>query len=366
MTTLADPNASRFADHALESRGVLCTGLTTATPAYCASQEEIGAFFSKLWGLRGVHEKRWRRIVTGSRIATRFAVTPIEHIPHLTTEQRMKLYAQHAPALAADAAKRALADSDASAHDVTDLIVVTCTGFSAPGVDVDLIERLGLRPSVRRCTIGFMGCFGAITGLRAGLGACAATPQATALVVCVELCSLHLRAADDVQNQIASALFADGAAAVVLQGAAWAAPASSKPRMRLRSAGISRLLPAHRSDMSWRITDAGFAMTLSPRVPTAIESELADFLNELSPRPASVAIHPGGAAILDAAERALPASFSSSVDCSRAVLREFGNMSSPTALFALERIRRDELPLPTTLVAFGPGLTMDAITLEAE
>lgn len=366
-------------------------GMGTATPTIVEKQDRLGEQLARAWGLSGAALKRWRRIIRHSQIETRAAVTPIETVPRLSTSERMRIYEREAPRLAVSAARKALDASGARPGQITDLVVVSCTGFSAPGVDVDLICELGLPHHVRRSTIGFMGCFGGVTGLRAAHATCAADPDALTLMVCVELCSLHLGAKPDIQNQIASALFADGAAAVVVSNASHAmcsapnieetsknemdpggvdvvATRASPPVRRhvIRSPGLSRLFPERRDDMSWRVADAGFVMTLSPSVPATLEANLASLVRQSTPLPRTFAAHPGGAAIIDAAQRALTPFGAGGIDAARAVMRQHGNMSSASVLFVLDQLIKSAAPAPIMLVAFGPGLTIDTITLEEE
>ena len=181
-------------------------GLGVATPDLCWPQPAIAATLADLWNLNCAAMARWRRIVAGSGIETRHSVLPMDQIIGLSTKARMEAFEAHAPGLAARAARRALCGAGVAAAEVTELIVVSCTGFSAPGVDVALVESLGLRLTVRRTIVGFMGCFGAVSGLRTAVGACSAQPRAVALVVCLELCSLHLRPDRSAQNQVAAAL----------------------------------------------------------------------------------------------------------------------------------------------------------------
>jgi predicted naringenin-chalcone synthase len=266
----------------------------TAVPPRFTSQEAAGELWARIWRLEGAARERWNRIIAGTEIDQRHGVLPVEEVIRLTTAQRMSAYEQHAPVLAFQAARRALQQAGKSANEVTDLIVVSCTGFAAPGVDVALVDLLNLRPDVRRTLIGFMGCYGAITGLRAAVGTCAAhrfdNRRAVTLVVCVELCSLHARPDRDIQNQVASALFADGAAAAVVEsnhdsgGGNDDEPKSTRPFIGQLTAGASTLLRHGRDCMTWRVTDAGFAMTLSREVPVAIRDNLRSFIDDLSPR----------------------------------------------------------------------------------
>src|SRR5262245_14674561 len=341
-------------------------GLGTAVPGTCRMQEEIERSMARLWRLEGEKLARWRRIVAGTGIETRHGVMAIEDVINLTTAQRMKVYEHHAPSLAAEAARRALASAGLRGDQVTHLVVVSCTGFAAPGVDVALNSMLGLRSSAQRMMIGFMGCYGAITGLRAAVGICAAQPCAAALVVCVELCSLHMRSDPDVQNQVASALFADGAAAAVVTGASFAADQdSANTRLGRLTTGASLLLEQGQDWMSWRITDRGFAMTLTREVPAALAASIGDFVDRTSEgtRPRSFAVHPGGPGILDAVDSALGLHGAHGLGASRQVLRRFGNMSSGTVLFVLDEALQDGASLPVMLLAFGPGLTIESLTL---
>jgi len=351
--------------------GANLIGVGTAVPDLDWPQDKIADTLAATWNLRGEAIDRWRRINAASGIEHRHAVMPIDEVVDLTTQQRMEAFERFAPELAMNAARAALIKSEVLPEEVTDLIVVSCTGFSAPGVDVELVRGLGLSRRVRRTMIGFMGCFGAINGLRAAVGACAASPDAVALVVCVELCSLHVRRDDDAQNMVASALFADGAAAVVLRSEPKTTGRHSvselmSPAIGRITVGHGLLLDRGRDWMTWRITDAGFAMTLAREVPVALRQELRQFVDEsyLAP-PRTFVIHPGGPGILDAADAALTLQESRGLECSREILRRFGNMSSCTVLFVLEESLRRNLPLPAMLLAFGPGLTIESLTLEA-
>ena len=331
-------------------------GLGFAHPSRRCTQSEITETLIDLWGLNPTAAGRFRRIAEGTGIEARYAVRPLESVIGLGTGARMAIYEQEAPTIAADAARAALEAAGETPERITDLVVVSCTGFSAPGLDVALIDALGLDPSVRRTGVGFMGCFGAITGLRTAIGACSADPRGVALVVCLEFCTLHLRNDRGIENQVASALFGDGAAAAVVRGTG---AGGGGPALGL---GGSRVLPEGRDWMSWRVTDAGFAMTLTRDVPVALREGLGAFVAGLRPSPASYVVHPGGPDILDAAAVALGAD-APGLAVSREVLRAFGNMSSATVLFALDAALREAAPTPALLLAFGPGLTIEALSV---
>jgi predicted naringenin-chalcone synthase len=310
-------------------------GLGTALPPHRIRRREFIDWMALALAGHPGAARLSRRVMRRSGIETRHSCVPDltrpgeplflgERSP--PTSARMRAYREHAPALAAAACRRALASAGVAAGEITHLVLVTCTGFYAPGPDVDLIDLLGLRPDVERTLVGFMGCYAAFNGLRAGRQAVESRADAKALVVCVELCSLHFRPDPAPDNVVAHALFGDGAAAVVIAG------------------------------------DDGFRMTLSSYVPALVAAPLAEFVAPLAgPGVASWCVHPGGRAVLDHVEDALslaPRALASS----RAVLRDIGNVSSGTLLFVLEReIARLSEGDRGVMLGFGPGLTLEAL-----
>lgn len=291
------------------------------------------------------------------------ASTPADRGPG--TAARLARFALEAPPLAHRAAAAALADAGLRAPDITHLVTASCTGFSAPGVDAALIASLGLRPTVLRTHVGFMGCHGALNALRVAKAFAESGPDARVLVVAVELCSLHFHYAPTPDQTVANALFADGAAAAVIS----ATHSHDPPHpLRLAESG-SCLLPDSGDAMTWTIGDHGFEMTLSPRVPDLIARHLAPWLRTwLDSQRLGVAdvgswaIHPGGPRVVSSVLEALDLPPAAG-DASRAVLAARGNMSSPTVLFILDHLRRASAPRPTVLLAFGPGLTAEAALL---
>jgi len=350
-----------------------------ATPSLRRTQQDIGREQGQLWNLKASSQERWERMVHNCGIERRAAVMPLQEIVSLTTAQRMKCFSQHAPDLAARAIEQALARGNRAAQDITDLIVVTCTGFESPGPLHDICVRAGLSASVRTSQIGFMGCFGGICGLDAAAGAALRHEGAVVLLVCVELCSLHLRNECDAQNMVASLLFADGAAALIVSNTAipreialqnademgdglaqsGSCAITVGPRQARRIANTAHA-------MSWQITDAGFAMTLDRSVPSHIELAAPAALGQLK----QCAIHPGGAAILDAMERGANARTCGglapeSLRAARGVLRDHGNMSSGSVFFVLDRLIQSGAAGDMAVIAFGPGLMVDRIDLAA-
>jgi predicted naringenin-chalcone synthase len=293
-----------------------------------------------------------------------------------TTAERMRCYAAHATPLAARACRAALADAAVGPEMVTHLITASCTGFSAPGVDLRLIRTLGLPPTTRRTHIGFMGCHGAFNALQVGRSHCLAHRAAVVLVASVELCSLHFTYGFEPDRLVANALFADGAGAAVLRRGQDergdtqirdGAPAKTAGSAWSLTATGSCLLEASEREMTWDIGDHGFEMTLSSRVPEVIGAQLRPWLTHwlgeqgLGLRDVgSWAVHPGGPRVLAAVERALDLP-TGATQVSRDVLRESGNMSSATVLFIVERLMRRDAARPCVALGFGPGLVAETM-----
>jgi predicted naringenin-chalcone synthase len=278
-----------------------------------------------------------------------------------TTGQRMAHYAEHAGPLALQAARQALANAGFPPEGITHLVTASCTGFRAPGVDVQLIQGLDLAPTVQRVHVGYMGCHGALNALRVADAFTGADAGAGVLVCATELCSLHYHYGWDPQKIIANAIFADGSAAVVGVAAA-AAPGSA---WRVRATG-SCLCPDSEDAMTWTVGDHGFEMTLAKSVPTLIAAHLRPWLegwlakNGLGlDEVVSWAVHPGGPRILDAVEDALGLDREATA-VAREVFAEYGNMSSPTVLFIIDRLRSYRAGLPCVALGFGPGLVAEA------
>lgn len=308
--------------------------------------------------------------------------------PGPTTEERMQMYAQFAGDLAVEAACEAVQDAGVEAASITHLVTVSCTGFDAPGVDLELIQRLGLRPTTQRIHVGFMGCHAAINGLRAASGLAASNRQNRVLLVAVELCSLHYRFQWDTEGIVGNALFADGAAAVMLGRSGSertdepGGPRESLPNSRSDLGGEialldtgSCVLPNSREAMSWRVGNHGFDMLLTSQVGDHIEVGLRDWLSQwLAAQGCALAdidlwgVHPGGPRILSAVETALDLD-PGDLATSREILARHGNMSSPTVLFILReflerrRLLGSDKAANCLLLGFGPGLVAEVALL---
>jgi alpha-pyrone synthase len=274
-----------------------------------------------------------------------------------STAQRMSRYEIGAPALGVKAVGRLGLDAGEVAA-VTHLIVASCTGFSAPGIDLELIERCGLNSSVERTVIGFMGCHAAITALKLARHIVRSHRDANVLVVCLELCTLHFQETNDVNKLLTFLLFADGCAAALI----------SAESVGLALDGFhAELVQKAAEQITWNIRDCGFEMVLSGKVPVTISRALRSGSERILSGQNSHsidlwAVHPGGRSILDAVEGAFDLD-QSALAASRAVLRDYGNMSSATILFVLEKLMREELPRGARgcAMAFGPGLTAETM-----
>ena len=286
-----------------------------------------------------------------------------------STQCRSDRFLEEAPLLAIESATQALKRSGLQASEITHIVIVTCTGFGAPGVDISLIDELGLPATTERIQVGFMGCHGAINGLRVANGLVAANSNAKVLVCSVELCSLHYQYGFDADRIVSGALFADGSASAVLVHSESSTNTTAQPPDAELKATGSVLIPNTRDAMTWLIGDHGFEMTLSARVPSAIEECLPGYLDEwLSSQGLSIeeingwAVHPGGARILNAVQNSLPID-PKALDVSRSVLADYGNMSSATMLFILDRFAQESVPKPWLMLGFGPGLEIEVALL---
>jgi predicted naringenin-chalcone synthase len=235
--------------------------------------------------------------------------------------------------------------------------------MSAPGLDLQIIEMMDLPKNIYRTSVNFMGCYAAIHGLKIADAICKTEPLARVLVVCTELCTLHFQREATMDNIASSLLFSDGSAAALVTH-------DSNQRRGLSLDGFySEILPKGKRDMSWEISSTGFLMTLSGYIPELISEDFSMLvkrsLANTNLRPEDIGhwcIHPGGKRILDAIHRSLGFASGQLSDCYE-VLKEYGNMSSPTILFVLKKMWRNimhqEMTSRVFCAAFGPGLTME-------
>ncbi len=275
-----------------------------------------------------------------------------------STAKRMEMFAEAAPFLAVSAVEELLQGQDRDS--ITHVIVTTCTGFAAPGLDLEIVARCGLPTSVERTIIGFMGCYAAITALKLARHIVRAERDARVLVVNIELCTLHLQQTTDLEKLLSFCLWGDGSAAALV----------SADQIGLRLDRFHAIVAAENRDlMTWSVRDDGFDMVLSGQVPGAIHDALREgicaILGNKSVADIDLwAVHPGGRSILDAVERSLDLD-AAALDASRAVLRDNGNMSSATVMFVLERLLDARTHDKTgCAMAFGPGLTAETMMFQ--
>jgi alkylresorcinol/alkylpyrone synthase len=290
-------------------------------------------------------------------------------LPNLgpSTEVRMEYYREHALPLALAAAQEALGRSGYTSSDITHVVTASCTGFTAPGVDLGLIKQLGLSPTTQRVHVGYMGCHGAINALRAAHGLASASPRNRVLVCAVELCTIHYSFQWSNERMLGNALFADGAGAVML-GAADEVDNVGNRKWRLAATG-SYVFPDTEAAMSWNISDHGFVMGISTELPRLIQDNLSGWLagwldhNGLAVSDVGCwAVHPGGPRIVEAVETAMGLG-RERTEVSREVLRTHGNMSSATVLFILKALMERGAKPPCVMLGFGPGLVAEAALL---
>jgi predicted naringenin-chalcone synthase len=290
------------------------------------------------------------------------------------TERRMLCYEKETVPLAMAAANRALSDAQIEPDQVTHLVTISCTGFFAPGFDVELIKQLPLRPTIERTHVGFMGCHGAMNGLRVARMIVEADPKHVVLLCTTEICSLHFQYGWSTDKLLANSLFSDGAAALILSSDFNVVSpegiicGGNDDGWRVLGSG-SFIVPDTAEHIMWRIGDHGFYMHLDNKVPDVVEQWLPQFVREwLQGFDLTISdiaawdVHPGGPRILESVEDCLKLP-PGSLDASRAILAECGNMSSPTVLFILERLRALGKRGPTVVLGFGPGLTIEAALL---
>ncbi|MEU5563774.1 type III polyketide synthase [Micromonospora musae] len=341
-------------------------GLGTAQPPSARQDELWEGFFSRHF--TGATRSLAERIFANSGVTTRqAAVNPLlEDVSDWPTERRMRRYLVEALPLGKEAVGRALTAAGLDAGDIGLFVVCSCTGYATPGLDILLARDLGMAPGTQRMFVGHMGCYAALPGLGAASDFVAARGR-PALLLCAELTSLHIQpstARVDTQQIVSHALFSDAAvAAVLLPGG---------PGYALRE--VTSVTDTSTADhMTWDVTDAGFRMGLSPKVPQVLSRHVRGLVDDLLARHGTTideldgwAVHPGGPRILNVVERelGLPAQ---ALAASRATLDEHGNCSSPTVLLILDRLQRAAVPPERILMlAFGPGLTLYAVLLDRQ
>ena len=351
----------------------------TAVPAYCHRQEDIPEFMQRVYALDEAGKRKLKYLYKQSGIDKRYSIIPdyslpaaawqfysptenLEPFPNM--EQRMEWYKLHAAPLSRKAIERCVENFSGS---ITHLITVSCTGMSAPGLELELLESLQLPANVFHTSINFMGCYAAIHAMKIADAFCRADKTANVLIVCTELCTLHFQKENSVDAVTSSMLFSDGAAAVLVTG-------DTEKKGLSIDHFYSTVAWKGKNDMAWRLSSKGFLMTLSGYVPELIEEDfnglVRDALAAANLQIENVThwcIHPGGRKILEAVHASLAFNNGQLLN-SYDVLREFGNMSSPTVLFVLEKIMvalKANEPARIFGAAFGPGISMETFILSS-
>ncbi len=276
------------------------------------------------------------------------------------TAQRMQIFERFAPRLAQRTLDKLML-TDEERRSVTHVLVTSCTGLYAPGLDFDILDHLGLDTSVERTMIGFMGCYAAINGLKQARHIVRSEPDAKVLLVNLELCTLHLQETQDLEQVLSFLVFGDGCAASLI---------SAEPTGFAMDSFRSLLIPETRELITWRIRGGGFDMLLSGKVPGEIGKALAisgaEVLGKQRKEDITLwGVHPGGKSVLDAVERGLGLP-EDALAASRQTLECFGNMSSATVMFVLERLMQSAQPGEKgCAMSFGPGLTAETMLFHA-
>ncbi len=357
--------------------GVYIHDIVTANPKTVTDQTYIRDIFKKGLGKDRLTQAIIHRLYSHSGIknrctflnylekdsATTFVERTFSDDNQPTTFERNEIYKKEASKLFVEVGTKLLEQNPTFSKDeITHVITVSCTGFYAPGPDFDLVKRLGLSPNTHRFHLGFMGCYAALPALKMAKSFCEADDNANVLVICNELCTLHLQNKNDSDSLIAFSVFGDGAAGVIVSSR------KSKNKGYEIHDFATSLAYEGEKDMAWSIGDTGFNMILSSYVPDIIASNLDDVLaplfSKLSITKEHVdlwAVHPGGRAIVDKVEQSMSLS-ESQVIASRKVLSEYGNMSSVTILFVLKEILNSNPKNGSSVlpIAFGPGLTIES------
>jgi alkylresorcinol/alkylpyrone synthase len=338
--------------------------LATATPEHVLLQRDVAEAARAMFGPRYDGFDRMARVFHNAGIEKRHSVRPLEWFASPRGwPERTKAYLDGALMLFSAAAAAALARAGLDASDIDTIVTVSSTGIATPSLEARLLRPMGFRDGVQRVPIFGLGCAGGVSGLAVAADLARAQPGANVLFVAVELCTLAFRL--DVltkANLVATALFGDGAAALVLRS-------EDAPGVAVTAAG-QHTWPATLDIMGWSVDPDGFGVILARTIPPFIKAYLAPALRGILGRAGLTVAdidrflcHPGGRKVIDALERSL-ALEQGSLDHERAVLAEYGNMSAPTVLFVLERALRDGLPRRSLLSALGPGFTASCVTLE--
>ena len=354
--------------------------IATGVPKYKHAQKDLFAFADKVYNKNEVDTRKLRFLYNHSGIDFRYSVLPdfnleekkrvffsdadnLQPVPNI--EKRMEVYNQFASEISVSTIEKCIAEK-IKAKEITHLITVSCTGMSAPGLDLQIMEQLDLPKNITRTSINFMGCYAAIHAMKMADAFCNNDKNANVVVVCTEFCTLHFQTDATIDNLTSSLLFADGCAALLMQHD------DAGKGLKIENF-FSDVSFKGKEDMSWGISSSGFLMTLSGYVPELIKADFENLVaaalqktNRTKENVTNWCIHPGGKKILDTIQDQMKLK-ENELQHSYKVLQDYGNMSSPTVLFVLQKIM-DEIKANENTdavvfgAAFGPGLTMETFT----
>ena len=353
--------------------------IETSLPKYCHTQEAFTDFFSNATD-DAITKRKIKIISKKTGINTRYSVLQdyslapadfefyeknknLEPEPLLT--KRMAVYKENAIRLSIEAIKK-IKHFEEIKQSITHIITVTCTGLFAPGLDIELIRALNLNTHVNRSSINFMGCNAAILALKNADAICKSDHTAKVLIVCTELCTLHFQKKYNDDYLLSNMLFGDGCAAVLVT----AEPGAIRHHTAIKiDAFHSLILHKGYHDMAWQLSETGFIMNLTSYISGLIKENIQEMLDSIAIDATKInhwAIHPGGKKIIDDFFEVLNI-HSSKASESYDVLREFGNMSSPTVLFVLKQVLENNPEAKKGerifSAAFGPGLSIETMQL---
>ncbi|WP_258609445.1 type III polyketide synthase [Mesorhizobium sp. AR10] len=343
---------------------VYLSGLGLAVPDNVIRQADAAALAETLFSDRIKGFRHLAPIFSNSGIRERHMTQPLSWFvePHGWAE-RMQAYVEGASRLFVDAATRAIRQAGLEAEDIDSVVTVSSTGFSVPSIEARVASEMGFRPDIERVPVFGLGCAGGVSGFSIASRLAAGRPGARVLLVAIELCSLAFRLDEPTNvNVVASALFGDGAAACVLT-------AGGGGMASVEFTG-EHLFPDTLDIMGWRVDDPGLGIVLAQSLPHFVSSRIGPVIAEMLSHNGLGAAdidrficHPGGAKVLDALEGALSLG-QGTLNDERQVLAEYGNMSSPTVLFVLDRAIRAGLPERSAMIAMGPGFSASCVTLK--
>ena len=339
--------------------------LATALPQYCLHQQDAAEFMIRFSDADTKTSQFIKKLHQNSAINTRYMVLPEPMKPTIKMTARNEIYKQQAPKLAYQAALQALNAWSGSAKEITHIISVSCTGVMAPGIEFKLVENMHLNRNVKRFGINFMGCFGAFTGIALAKALAMENHSHRILVVCTELCSIHIQPMDRPDAIVANTLFGDGSAAVIVG----CQPKQQEHPLCEITNHQSYALEATQDKMTWDVTDTCFMMGLSKEVPRLISDHIQPFMQSLVSSRTDItlcdwAIHPGGKEIIKKIEEKAKLK-PEQTEASWNTLAEYGNMSSATILFALEKcLKQNQKQKWCGAIGIGPGLSFEGLLLK--